>query len=377
MITEEASGPSYSVVRLCQALIAEGKDTRLAALDWAPLNSSPSFLNTFPLGYGPKRLGRSPIMKHWLIEQCNSGNCQIVHNHGLWTMPNIYPGEVVRKKNIPLITAPRGTMSEWAMNQGSRIKRIFWPLVQKPSLDPTTCFHATSEAEYQDIRRHGFRQPVAVVPNGIDLPPLLPVNKPDKMRTLLFLSRVHPVKGLDLLLSAWQVVQNRFPEWQLRIVGSDTGYHGSSGYLHTVQALAKDLQLKRVTFVGELTGIHKLQEYQNAELFVLPTYSENFGIVVAEALAAGVPAIVSKGAPWVGLNNYQAGWWIDIGMEPLVAALEQTLALSPDTLTLMGSQGRKWMEAEYSWTGIAKQMVTVYDWITGKTTSAPSFVYMN
>jgi glycosyltransferase involved in cell wall biosynthesis len=291
-------------------------------------------------------------------------------------MPNVYAGEVVRAGKVPLITAPRGTLSEWAMRQSARVKSVFWPLVQRPSVHATTCFHATSEAEYQDIRRHGFRQPVAVIPNGIDLPSLLSVEKLDQ-RTLLFLSRIHPVKGLDLLLPAWQAIQDRFPDWHLRIVGSDDGYHGSSGYLKTVQSLAADLQLKRVSFVGELTGLSKLQEYQNADLLVLPTYSENFGVVVAEALAAGTPAIVSKGAPWSGLNAHKAGWWVEIGLDPLVGALEQALQLSQNELAMMGQHGRQWMEKEYSWSKIAKQMITVYDWVTGKTSIVPSCVYEN
>jgi glycosyltransferase involved in cell wall biosynthesis len=98
-------------------------------------------------------------------------------------------------------------------------------------------------------------------------------------------------------------------------------------------------------------------------LFVLPSYSENFGISAAEALAAGTPAIVTKGAPWDGLEVHGAGWWIDRGIDPLVACLEQALSRSTDSLGEMGLRGRAWMEAEYSWAQVGRQMAETYRWM--------------
>lgn len=356
-IAEEASGPSYSVIRLCQSLVEQGQDVTLAVLDWAPLPAPPPFLKTFLLGIGPRRLGRSPWMKRWLAETVQVGTVGVIHNHSLWMMPNVYPGWVAGRHGVPLMVSPRGTLSEWAMQSGSVVKRVFWPLVQKPALTATTCFHATAESEYEDIRRMGFVQPVAIIPNGIDIPDLLP--KPlGESRTLLFLGRIHPIKGINVLLRAWQVVMTRFPDWDLRIVGPDNG-----GYLAQMRALAAQLRLERVAFPGVLYGEEKLCAYREASLFVLPTHSENFGMTVAEALAAGTPAIVSKGAPWGGLEQQGAGWWIDIGVDPLVACLEEALSRSPESLVEMGQRGRNWMEAEFSWTRVGQQMVETYRWI--------------
>ncbi len=357
-ISEEASGPSYSVVRLCESLIAQGEEVTLAALDWAPMASPPSFLKAFPLGWGPRRVGRSPAMKRWLAEQAASGAAELIHNHSLWMMPNVYPGQVARGRHLPLIVSPRGTLSAWAFGSGSRIKRFFWPALQRPALAATTCLHATAQAEYEDIRRMGFQQPVAIIPNGIDIPDL-PAKVPRQQRTLLFLGRVHPKKGLDMLLPAWRAVQDRFPEWQLRIVGPD-----NSGYLSQIRRMVADLRLERIEFCGAVYGERKWQAYRQAELFVLPTYSENFGMSVAEALAAGTPAIVSKGAPWAGLAQRGAGWWIDIGLDSLVACLEEALARTASELAEMGLRGRQWMEAEYSWAHIGQQMAETYRWVT-------------
>jgi len=355
-ITFEASGPSYSVVRLCESLIAESQDVTLAALDWVPMSKKQAYLKTFPLGWGPRRLGRSPAMHHWLSEQAESGAVDLIHNHSLWMMPNVYPGQVARRHGVPLIVSPRGTLSEWAMQSGSPLKKVFWPLLQRPALAAAACFHATADSEYEDIRRMGFRQPVAIIPNGIDIPELLPKVE-NECRTLLFLGRIHPVKGLDMLLPAWRAVQDRFPEWYLKIVGPD-----NRGYLGEMQRLASELRLERVEFSGALFGAQKWQAYRDADLFVLPTYSENFGMAVAEVLASGTPAIVTKGAPWAGLQEQNAGWWIDIGVDPLVACLETALATPRYVLLDKGQSGREWMKIAFSWNRLGERMAEFYRW---------------
>jgi glycosyltransferase involved in cell wall biosynthesis len=356
-IAHEASGPSYTVVRLCESLELLGADVTLAALDRYPLTSPPSYLQTFPLGLGPQRFGHSPKMKYWLKSEAQLRRVDLIHNHSLWMMPNIYPGQIARRYHVPLVVSPRGSLSEWAFNHGSKVKKLVWPILQRPALSATACFHATAYEEYQDIRRLGFTQPVAIVPNGVDIPSIKEVSLKQK-RTLLFLGRIHPKKGLDLLLPAWRAVQDRFPDWNLRIVGPNYDDH-----FRQMQQLAKELSVERVEFAGPLYGDEKSDAYQNADLFVLPTYSENFGMSVAEALAAGTSVIVTKGAPWSGLVKRQAGWWIDIGLDPLIAILEEAFSLSKEELDAKGQRGREWMEDEFSWSSITQQMMHTYRWI--------------
>lgn len=356
-IAEEASGPSYAVDRLCESLIGTGQEVTLAALDWAPMASPPAFLRTFSLGLGPRRLGRSPAMRRWLDLLVREGAVDLLHNHGLWMMPNVYPGQAAVQRGMPLVVSPRGTMSQWAMQSGSVVKKFFWPLLQRPALVATACFHATAMSEYEDIRRMGFRQPVAVLPNGIDMP-VLRVKYAGSLQTLLFLGRVHPVKGLDMLLPAWGAVQDRFPDWRLQIAGPD-----SRGYLARMKALAGELGLKRIEFLGPVYGEQKWQAYRDADLFILPTHSENFGMAVAEALASGTPAIVTKGAPWAGLEAHDAGWWIDIGVDPLASCLETALSCSFETLVEKGRRGREWMQREFSWRHIGRCMAETYHWV--------------
>jgi len=357
-IDEEAAGPSYTVPRLCESLIAAGLPTRLAVPDWVPGIEAPSYVERFPLGFGPRRLGRSPAMARWLIEQVKAGAVEILHNHGLWMMPNVYPGRARRAGDVRLVISPRGTVSEWAWNHHRGRKWVMWHLLgQASAMHRADAFHATAEEEYQDLRRLGFRQPVCVLPNGIDVPP--PAAKPaGERRTLLYLGRIHKKKGIDLLLKAWAAVGSRFPQWDLVIAGPDDG-----GFLAQYQALAAELKLKGVSFPGPVYGQQKLALYRSAHLYVLPTHSENFAMTVAEALAAGTPAIVTRGAPWAGLVDHGAGWWIEIGVEPLVAALQEALSQPDECLIEMGRRGRQWMARDFSWKAIGQAMAKFYRWL--------------
>jgi glycosyltransferase involved in cell wall biosynthesis len=356
-IAEEAAGPSYSVPRLCESLIDHDINVELVAL--SSINNLPHlpYLKTFPFGLGPKRLGFSPKMKNWLKQEVSSGNVDIIHNHSLWMMPNIYPLNAVRGSKCPLIVSPRGTLSKYALNRSTFQKKIFWHFLQASVLREAECLHATAVSEYEDVRRLGFKQPVCILPNGIDVPP--PYKKVDSnRRKLLFLGRIHPIKGIDNLLHAWAVVEQKFPEWDLHIAGPDNG-----GYMAEMQALAKELKLLRINFVGALFGNDKLQAYRKADLYVLPSHSENFGMTVAESLAAGTPAIVTKGAPWKGLQSEGAGWWIDVGVPPLVNCLEDALRISSAELSKMGILGREWMLRDFSWQHVGNEFNQVYEWL--------------
>ncbi len=357
-IDQEAAGPSYSVPRLCQSLSACGNEvelTCLAARGEIPgvtldLHSQWPILGRFAVSTSLTRaLGRKARV------------VDVVHNHSLWSMVNVAAGWVVPGRRAKLVTSPRGTLSAWALGRNKILKSWLWPL-QRRVLARADMLHATSDVELQEIRAQGFTAPVVVVPNGIDLPDmsLASVREKGGVRTLLYLGRIHPIKGLDRLLSAWAQLQGqgRHPQWRLVIAGK-----GEAAHVQDVQALAARLGVQRVEFPGPLYGEAKAQAYFAAEIFVLPTHSENFGMVVAEALAHGCPAVVSRGAPWPGLVTEGCGWWVENSVETLVTGLDAAMQLPPDQLTAMGLCGRAWMEREFGWTAIGQKMDAAYHWL--------------
>lgn len=353
-IDQEAAGPSYSVPRLCESLAARDHDVELSCL--AARGEIPGVrLDMHP---------QWPVLDRFAISHSHAlalfrkaGQVDIVHNHSLWSMVNVAAGWVVPDQKAKLVTSPRGTLSPWALSRTKLLKHVLWPL-QKRALTRADLLHATSEVEYQEIRAQGFTAPVAIIPNGIDLP-VMPSRKPVlPQRTLLFLSRIHPTKCVDRLLQTWQQLQQQHPDWQLMIAG-----HGAPDYEKELKQLAQSLNLQRVTFSGPLYGEDKSAAYFGSELFVLPSHSENFGMVVAEALAHGCPAVVSKGAPWAGLESKGCGWWVEHDVDALTKALDVAMQQSPEQLVSMGAKGREWMQRDYSWESVAQKMEAAYDWL--------------
>jgi glycosyltransferase involved in cell wall biosynthesis len=368
----EAAGPSYTVPRLCMSLAQAGAQTDLLAIgdetdvydkgfrharyapDWA----------TVPIA---NALRTSRKLRQELEKL--SARVDVIHNHGLWLMPNVHAGWAAARARKPLILAPRGMLGAAALQFSRYKKEIFWYGLQRLVVQRAACLHATSEAECLDIRAVGLSNPIAIVPNGVDLPNISArVDRFDNMRTVLYLGRLHPKKGLDVLVRSWAQLEHSYPNWQLRIVGPS-----EQGYVDKLRILATAEGVQRVAFDGPLFGEEKLAAYRAADIYVLPSLNENFAMTVAEALAAEVPVIASKGSPWAGLVVERCGWWIDHGVQPLSDALSNAMKKQPDELRQMGVRGRLWMARDFSWEPIGVKMLQVYEWLA-RGAHAPSFV---
>jgi len=291
-------------------------------------------------------------------------NFSIIHNHGLWHPANHWTTRVAVRNKIPLVIQPHGMLETWALNHKAWKKRLAMALYQRSDILHANVILATSLDEYYSIRRLGFKQPVAVIPNGVNLTHNSDLTCKrthiDNIRTILFLSRVHPVKGLLNLIHAWK--QASLDGWRLQIAGPN-----ENGHLDEIFTLARKLSVSdSIEYIGEVGNEQKAALYRNADLFVLPTHSENFGVVIAEALSFGTPVITTKGAPWSDLVTYNCGWWIEHGVEPLVEALRSAAAMSDFERYTMGQRGREYVQ-RFSWVDIAKQTSDLYSWILNKT----------
>ena len=286
----------------------------------------------------------------------------IYHGNGLWQFPVSLMARAAKKRKLPFIISPHGMLEPWAMDYNKWKKKAPWFFFQRQDLIDAACIHATAVSEAINIRKLGFENPIAVIPNGVEISTFLFSSEklPKQRKTLLFLSRIHPKKGIELLLEAWQQLDPIIRHnWQIEIAGN-----GEESYIASLQkkiaaaGIGGEVKIKGPQFEEA-----KINSFRRADLFVLPTYSENFGIVVAEALASGVPVITTKGAPWEQLIKTNSGWWIDIGVEPLVQTLEKALQMPDDVLKKMGQNGRKLVEEKYCIEVVAKQMLELYKWI--------------
>lgn len=356
------SGGAYVVPELCRAISGLATDLTLHVLAPGP-ESVPSYrLCTYPAWPILKRLGISPAMRRGLREA--AGNADILHSHSLWMMPNVYPASAVHGTKCRLVVSPHGTLQDAAWNRSRFRKSIMWAMGQKKVLTSAACLVATGAGELAGIRTRGLTQAVALIPNGIDVPPAPAHERTGNgTRRLLFLGRIHPIKGLENLLRAWSRIEPDFGAWELCLTGTD-----EAGYVSTLKAQAKELKITRFGVRGPVFGEDKGSSLRDSDLLILPSFSENFGVVAAEALAHGVPVIASKGTPWQGLTTHGCGWWTENTPAALEACLREALALPPETLRQMGAAGRQWMLDEFSWPRIGRMMFDTYAWLLG---SAP------
>lgn len=363
----KAGGMTESVTRLSEALLRLGQSPEIATVE--PRGTlpwhSPVLAHVFPLA-GPATLRRSEPFRRFLNSSIHAFD--LVHVHGIWSWTGLYARRAAVRNGVPLIISPRGTIEVWSLNQKRLRKRLGWALWERENFRSATLFHATCQEEAERIRRLGFRTPIAVIPNGVAYPTDLPRERNHSRRTLFFLSRLHPKKGLDLLVEAWGSLWQTHPEWDLIIAGPD-----EDGFGPRMEERSRKLGIptERIRFLGPLYGEAKWRAYRNADLFVLPSHSENFGNVIAEALSQGVPVLTTTGTPWHNLESHHCGWWIPTGLQALVPALDQALRTTPMTLVEMGARGSALVASDYSWDGIAAAMTGCYRWMRDPVGEAP------
>ena len=358
-IGDEASGPANCIPPLCTSLQNKGCEIILRTLNPLPDKKFNFSCKGFERSNFPHpSFGRSPGMFSKLNHEAPS--LDLVHNHSLWMAPNIYAGLISKKFDIPLVCTPHGTMSKTALKRSVWKKKLALILGQKMTLENTSCFHATAQHEVQDIKAYCPNKSVSKISNGIDIPQLTTFARVNR-RKLLFLGRIHPIKGIENLIGAWSQLEDKYPKWDLDIVGI-----GDVTYKTTLLKQIKSLNLNRVKIQDPVFGEAKNVVYQKADLYVLPSYSENFGMTVAESLANATPVITTSETPWHDLEKYECGWCIPVGIEILTSTLENAFEKTPNELAHMGNRGRAWMQKDFSWDSIAKEMIATYQWILTK-----------
>ena len=372
-----SGGPSRTVVQLTDALARHseiGVSLLTQSLNGEPSVPSAANVNRRTIESASRHALRFGLpVRHELARLTRLQPPALFHSHGLWMPVNHWAVVAARRDGVPLILQPRGMLEPWALNHKALKKKVAMALFQRRDLQLARLLVATSAVEYENFRKLGLRQPVAIIPNGVDFAAAQVSAKAvpaDRQRVALFLGRVHPVKGLLNLVRAWAQVAPS--GWRLCIAGPD-----EAGHLKEVLALVHQLGMQNsIDYMGPLDGAAKSAQYNAADVFVLSSFTENFGVVVAEALAHGLPVITTRGAPWADLVTHRCGWWVDIGVEPLVQALREAISLSDDERQAMGGRGRAYVQ-RYNWDGIAKTTIEVYRWVLGDIAKAPTCVRLD
>lgn len=298
------------------------------------------------------------------VTPCSVFGYDIVHIHGIWTPWFHGIVRAARKGQIPIVWSPHGMLAPWAMAHKRWKKWPVWHLWQKRDLLRAKVIHATSDLEVEWIRRLGFTQNVVTVPLGTHLPPIKAREalSPGDSHVLLFVGRIYPIKGLVNLLQAWGMLKSsgnsQVHKWMIRLVGPD-----QAGHVEELKKLAERLGISdSVIFTGPLFGEELAKEYRQADCFVLPSFTENFGGVVVDALSYGVPVIASTATPWSILQQEpQSGWWVSNEPRKLADCLARIMEMTREERCQLGMNGRTRVEERYTWTTVAQKMSEVYD----------------
>jgi len=378
-LDQESSGPTYSVTSLFKYLSKSFSVSLVSCTysSFSNIKSSSQYIFKF-LPF-LKKLSFCPKLFDFLLFESKSYSSLVLHNHGMWQWNALY-ASFIKKKNpsILLVQSTRGSLSSWAFSSGSFLKPLFWFLFQRKALESVDLFHATSHQEYLDIRRYGFHQPVAIIPNGLNLIEKVTLTKSmtSNHKTLLYLGRLHPIKGLDVLLDSWKLITGVFPDWRLKIVGSDIDYHGCNGFKNTLMQKILDESIENVMFSEEVFGSEKFDTFASADLFVLPSRSENFGVTVGESLSVGTPVITTNNTPWI-LDEDNGGWTVNLTVNELKEALITSMSLDLSTLNHIGQNGRQYINNNFSWEIISSKMLCMYKYGLDPNSEIPDFFKIN
>lgn len=302
------------------------------------------------------------LRKQW-IEILEQMQPDVVHVNCCWLPESALVQKWSSKRGYTTVYTPHGMLEPWIINRHYWTRKVpALLLYQKAAIMNADVIHATAESEREHLMKLGYNRNVVVIANGIDIAQIQMKNNWQRTKTLLFLSRVHVKKGIELLINAVAELKDELQDYRVLIAGE-----GNSNYIAELKALSNKNGVDGIVkFVGGVYGDYKWQLYRQADVFVLPTYSENFGIVVAEALASGTPVITTTGTPWGELNSKNCGWWVDCCQTCITAAIRNALTVTDETLAEMGRNGRKLIETRYSIGSIACQMNNLYEFVSGK-----------
>lgn len=368
-------GPSQAVLEMVASLRSHG-----VAAEIATTNDNGPDLLPVPLGqrvdYGQvpvyffprfspsiaslREFAISAALTRWLWQ--HSFEYDLLHIHAIFSYPSTTAMTIARLQKIPYIVRPLGQLCQWSLQQSCTKKQAYLALIERANLNGSRAIHCTSRQEHQEVARLQLQSPSVVIPHGLT-PPIPLQNARDRLRQLLnlppqeplilFLSRLHPKKGLDTLIPALGKIQQKFT---FVLAGSGTAEYEAE----VEQLLATNGISDRTYRSGFISGEMKELLLQGCDLFALTSHSENFGVVVLEAMAAGLPVVVTPGVALAAVvQAHQVGYVPELTIDAIAQALNQGLS-QPQALRAMGDRARQVVEQHYTWNQTSANLAQVY-----------------
>lgn len=385
-IDDQFGGPSVAVPALAAALRELAIDSVILSVKTRDNEQNRIVDDKDLLSISAPRLIKggfyyAPDMFKLLETQIEMSTVPLVHLHSIWRFPGYVAQTYCDRAKIPLLTSLHSNLYRASLSRSAWKKALARYCYVDKIMSQSLCLHATEPGELEAVRSLGITTPVALIPLGVETNRFdnLPsrgdaraeLGLPPDRRYLLFLSRVHPRKGVDALLDAFVDLALWHPEWDLIIAGPE----GDADLSSRLRATARLAGIEdRVHFTGMLRGDAIRNAYAASDVFVLPSWFENFGIAIAEALSAGLPVIVSDRTPWSEVNAARAGYCGPVDPERLRLALEQFMRMSDEERAERGRLGKKLISGR-TWAHAGEQFAAMYRWALGQG-ERPAFVHV-
>lgn len=305
----------------------------------------------------------------------------IIHVQGIYLFSSFVNLRYSKKRGIPYIISPRGMLDPWILNNNSLKKKIGFFLYEAKHISNAACLHALCMPEYKAIRQYGAKNPIAILPNGVYLPKeqdaetlIAPEWKEDGRKVLLFLSRLHPKKGIENLMKAWSNSGPEAKNWKIVIAGESNGPE----YANELNALRKELNLEEdVFFIGPQFHKEKDTAFRFADAFILPSYSEGMPMAILEAWSYGLPVLMTEACNIEEGFAAGAALKIDTTPESIAGVLKEFFALPEEKRLEIGKNGYQLVKDRYTWESIAVQVTELYEWVADRSRPVPDFIKLD
>lgn len=370
-----SSGTTQIIWNLCRVAADEGHNPSILYLTNRGIDTwtSPDpRIRTYPCPVTRNRSwGFSPAFHRTLKELGPYAN--VLHVHSNWLYINLSAAGLALRHNVPLIISPQGALDPWCLRHHAVRKFLYWHLVERRLMETASAIHVVSDFEHANVHVMNVHTPCHVIPNGASVPATMQnrqaarrlLNVPDDAFVVLFLARLNPKKGLDLLLRAASEIPSSIP-LHLLIAGGD----GGSGYRQQLARMATPLeQLKRITWLGQVSGDVKTAAFAAANVYCLPSHAEGMPVSVLEAMAHGCPVLISDACHIPEVESAGAGFLIERSPEAIRSRILE-LARNPAACTEMSANARTLVDTRFNWTRIGRDMLSLYSSLQNNSTAS-------